>query len=78
MKLRAPTIHNYRSVTDLCIEVHDYTLLVGPNNAGKSTGALPPSASWRKPFFRRALLLSPTFALLISIAEGHRVVGYAC
>lgn len=37
MKLRELTIHNYRSVTDLCIEVHDYTLLVGPNNAGKST-----------------------------------------
>jgi len=37
MKLRELTIHNYRSVIDLCIEVHDYTLLVGANNAGKST-----------------------------------------
>lgn len=43
MKLRELTIHNYRSVTDLCIEVHDYTLLVGPNNAGKST---VPNALW--------------------------------
>lgn len=37
MKLRELSIHNYRSVIDLCIEVHDYTLLVGANNAGKST-----------------------------------------
>lgn len=37
MKLRELTIHNYRAVTGLCIEVHDYTLLVGSNNAGKST-----------------------------------------
>ncbi|MEY3251888.1 MAG: hypothetical protein RL227_861 [Pseudomonadota bacterium] len=37
MKLRELKIHNYRSVIDLCIEVHDYTLLVGANNAGKST-----------------------------------------
>ncbi|MBP7609614.1 MAG: AAA family ATPase [Steroidobacteraceae bacterium] len=37
MKLREIKIHNYRSVIDLCIEVHDYTLLVGANNAGKST-----------------------------------------
>lgn len=37
MKLRELKIHNYRSVIDLDIEVHDYTLLVGANNAGKST-----------------------------------------
>lgn len=37
MKLREFKIHNYRSVIDLCIDVHDYTLLVGANNAGKST-----------------------------------------
>jgi putative ATP-dependent endonuclease of OLD family len=37
MKLREIKIHNYRAVIDLCIEAHDYTLLVGANNAGKST-----------------------------------------
>lgn len=37
MKLREIKIHNYRAVIDLCIEAHDYTLLVGASNAGKST-----------------------------------------
>lgn len=37
MKLREIKIHNYRAVIDLCIGAHDYTLLVGANNAGKST-----------------------------------------
>lgn len=37
MKLRAITIHNFRSVLDADIEAHDYMLLVGANNAGKST-----------------------------------------
>ncbi|MDP4300029.1 ATP-dependent nuclease [Leptothrix discophora] len=37
MKIQELRIHNYRSIIDLCIEVHDYTLLVGANNAGKST-----------------------------------------
>jgi putative ATP-dependent endonuclease of the OLD family len=37
MKLRAIQIHNFRSVLDTDIEAHDYMLLVGANNAGKST-----------------------------------------
>lgn len=37
MKLRAIQIHNFRSVLDADIEAHDYMLLVGANNAGKST-----------------------------------------
>lgn len=37
MKLRAIHIHNFRSVLDADIEAHDYMLLVGANNAGKST-----------------------------------------
>lgn len=37
MKLRKIQIHNYRSVIDADIEAHDYMLLVGANNAGKST-----------------------------------------
>lgn len=37
MKLREIQVHNYRAVVDLSIEAHDYTLLVGANNAGKST-----------------------------------------
>jgi predicted ATP-dependent endonuclease of OLD family len=37
MKLRQITIHNFRSVLDADIEAHDYMLLVGANNAGKST-----------------------------------------
>lgn len=37
MKLRQLIIHNFRSVLDADIETHDYMLLVGANNAGKST-----------------------------------------
>lgn len=37
MKLRNIKIHNFRSVVDVDIEAHDYMLLVGANNAGKST-----------------------------------------
>lgn len=37
MKLRQIVIHNFRSIIDADIEVHDYMLLVGANNAGKST-----------------------------------------
>lgn len=37
MKLRRIVIHNFRSVLDADIEAHDYMLLVGANNAGKST-----------------------------------------
>jgi putative ATP-dependent endonuclease of OLD family len=36
MKLRRLRIHNFRSVIDADIEVHDYTMIVGANNAGKS------------------------------------------
>ena len=36
MKLRRAQIHNYRSIGDATIDVNDYTLLVGANNAGKS------------------------------------------
>lgn len=37
MKLRGIQIHNFRSVLDADLEAHDYMLLVGANNAGKST-----------------------------------------
>lgn len=37
MKLRVIKIHNFRSVLDAAIEAHGYMLLVGANNAGKST-----------------------------------------
>lgn len=42
MKLRHLRIHNFRSIIDAEIEVHDYTMVVGANNAGKSNlfGAL--------------------------------------
>lgn len=42
MKLRRLQIHNVRSIIDADIEVHDYTMIVGANNAGKSNvlGAL--------------------------------------
>lgn len=36
MKLRSLRIHNFRSIIDANIEVHDYTMIVGANNAGKS------------------------------------------
>lgn len=37
MKIRRIDIHNFRSVIDASLEVYDYTMLVGANNAGKST-----------------------------------------
>jgi putative ATP-dependent endonuclease of the OLD family len=37
VKLIQITIHNFRSVIDVDIEAHSYMLLVGANNAGKST-----------------------------------------
>lgn len=37
MKIRNIKIHNYRSIIDASIEAYDYTMLVGANNAGKST-----------------------------------------
>lgn len=36
MKLRRLRIHNFRSIVDADIEIHDYTMIVGANNAGKS------------------------------------------
>lgn len=36
MKLRRLRISNFRSILDADIEVHDYTMIVGANNAGKS------------------------------------------
>lgn len=36
MKLRRLRLHNFRSIVDADIEVHDYTMIVGANNAGKS------------------------------------------
>ena len=37
MKLATITIHNFRGIWDETIDLFDYSLLVGPNNAGKST-----------------------------------------
>ncbi|WP_179211941.1 ATP-dependent nuclease [Bacillus sp. K2I17] len=37
MKLHKIEIHNYRSIVDQSFELNDYNLLVGANNAGKST-----------------------------------------
>jgi putative ATP-dependent endonuclease of the OLD family len=36
MKLRRLSIRNFRSIIEADIEVHDYTMIVGANNAGKS------------------------------------------
>lgn len=36
MKIRRLQIHNYRSIADQTINFGDYSLLIGPNNSGKS------------------------------------------
>ncbi|MEM4725045.1 MAG: AAA family ATPase [Candidatus Hadarchaeum sp.] len=36
MKIRQLQIHNYRSIADQTINLGDYSLLIGPNNSGKS------------------------------------------
>ena len=37
MKIERVRVHNYRSIIDAEVRVDDYLLLVGANNAGKST-----------------------------------------
>ena len=37
MKATAVTPHNYRSIHDATYTLDDYSLLIGSNNAGKST-----------------------------------------
>lgn len=37
MKIRRIEIHNFRSFIDASLEAYDYTMIVGANNAGKST-----------------------------------------
>lgn len=37
MRLRKVTIHNFRGICEATIALDNYSLLVGPNNAGKST-----------------------------------------
>jgi predicted ATP-dependent endonuclease of OLD family len=37
MKLSNVTIHNFRGIHDASLSLDDYNLLVGPNNAGKSS-----------------------------------------
>src|SRR5712692_11034236 len=37
MKIHQVTIHNFRGILDATVTLCDYSLLVGPNNAGKST-----------------------------------------
>lgn len=37
MKIKHITIHNFRGIHDVALNLFEYNLLVGPNNAGKST-----------------------------------------
>lgn len=37
MRIKTVTLHNFRSVLDGTFDLHDYTMLVGANNSGKST-----------------------------------------
>ena len=37
MKLKNVKVHNFRGILDQDIDLQDYSLLVGPNNAGKSS-----------------------------------------
>ena len=36
MKLHRLSVHNFRSIINADVEIHDYTMIVGANNAGKS------------------------------------------
>ena len=36
MRINQIIIHNFRSIIDVTIEAHDYLMLVGANNSGKS------------------------------------------
>lgn len=36
MKIKEVQIHNYRSIADQTLRLADYTLLIGPNNSGKT------------------------------------------
>jgi hypothetical protein len=37
MKLKTVAIHNFRGIHDATLKIHDFTLLIGSNNSGKST-----------------------------------------
>ena len=37
MKLLSIKLHNFRGILEQEVQFHSYSLLVGPNNAGKST-----------------------------------------
>ncbi|AMW31992.1 Predicted ATP-dependent endonuclease of the OLD family, contains P-loop ATPase and TOPRIM domains [Fervidobacterium changbaicum] len=36
MKIKEVTIHNFRSITDVTLHMKDYSVLMGPNNTGKT------------------------------------------
>jgi putative ATP-dependent endonuclease of OLD family len=52
MKLNTVKIHNFRGILDVDISFHDYSLLVGPNNAGKSSAIDAIRAFYEKDGFK--------------------------
>lgn len=52
MKLAHVTIHNFRGVQDISVSLFNYNLLVGPNNAGKSTAIDAIRAFYEKDGFK--------------------------
>jgi predicted ATP-dependent endonuclease of OLD family len=52
MKLVQIAIHNFRGILDSSLRLFDYSLLVGPNNAGKSTAIDAIRAFYEKDGFR--------------------------
>ena len=63
MKLVHVSIHNFRGIHDASINLHDYNLLVGPNNAGKSTAIAAILVFYEKDGFKFKAepCLSPVF-----------------
>jgi len=58
MKLARVSIHNFRGIHDGEVSLFDYNLLVGPNNAGKSTVIHAPRAFYEKDDYKKDGTLS--------------------
>lgn len=76
MKLVHVSIHNFRGIHDASINLHDYNLLVGPNNAGKSTAIAAILVFYEKDGFK--FKAERAFPLCFVFGDSQGGKGLAC